>query len=241
MGFYELLLQVGGVVGFWINYGVSKHIPISTKQWHIPVAVQLIPGGLLFIGALFVLPESPRWLRSVGRLEEAERGLAHIRNLPADHTYMREELEMMDEQLAATAQYRSYGAQIKELMAKGMRNRLASAFLMMSTYTMILEMLRKFSFLTFLHFSFLLLVFQNLTGINAINYYSPRIFQSLGLVGTDAQLFGTGIYGIVKLVVTLIWAIWLIDNVGRRKLIIIGSVGAICTSLSLSLFFSASY
>ena len=74
-------------------------------------------------------------------------------------------------------------------------------------------------------------MFQNLTGINAINYYSPRIFQSLGLKGTHSQLFGTGIYGVVKLVVTFMWALWLIDAVGRRNLLIIGSIGAICEHL----------
>lgn len=72
-------------------------------------------------------------------------------------------------------------------------------------------------------------MFQNLTGVNAINYYSPRIFQSIGIVGTNAGLFGTGIYGIVKLVVTFLWSIFLIDHVGRKRLIIYGSAGAICT------------
>jgi hypothetical protein len=120
------------------NNGVSRcfnQVRSYTEriQSDIPVAVQLIPGGLLFIGAFF-LPESPRWFRSRGRLDEAQSILAFIRQLPGDHQYIQEELLMMDEQLAATAAYRSYGAQIRELAAKGMRNRLASAFAMMSKY-----------------------------------------------------------------------------------------------------------
>lgn len=37
MGFYELMLQVGGVVGFWINYAVSKNIAVSQKQWRTSI------------------------------------------------------------------------------------------------------------------------------------------------------------------------------------------------------------
>lgn len=105
----------------------------------IPVAVQLIPGGLLFLGALLILPESPRWLRSRGQLEKSASTLAHIRKLSEGDTYIQEELAMMDEQLAATAAYRSFGAQFKELGARGMRNRLASAFAMMSAFSSIIS------------------------------------------------------------------------------------------------------
>lgn len=61
MGIYELGWQVGGLVGFWINYGVSTTMAPTHEQWIIPFALQLIPAGLMFIGMFFV-PESPRWL-----------------------------------------------------------------------------------------------------------------------------------------------------------------------------------
>ncbi len=84
IGLYELGWQIGAVVGFFINYvslpslngvpaiqtftshelqGINKHIPQSNKQWIISFAVQLIPGGLLCIGTLFIT-ESPRWRAS---------------------------------------------------------------------------------------------------------------------------------------------------------------------------------
>lgn len=100
----------------------------------IPVAVQLIPGGLLFLGALFILPETPRWLRAHGHLDKSRALTAKIRNLPEDHIYIQQELAMMDEQLLASKPYSSYFAQLRELGVPGMRNRLGSAFLMMSTY-----------------------------------------------------------------------------------------------------------
>lgn len=47
----------------------------------------------------------------------------------------------------------------------------------------------------------ILMMFQQWTGTNSINYYSPQIFKSIGL-GSSAGLFATGIYGVVKVVIT---------------------------------------
>ena len=58
VGLYELGWQIGGLVGFWINYGINLHLPPNHTQWLIPFAVQLIPGGLLFLGAIWI-KESP--------------------------------------------------------------------------------------------------------------------------------------------------------------------------------------
>lgn len=74
VGLYELGWQIGGLVGFWINYGLVQTMAPSHKQWIIPFAVQLIPAGLLLIGSLWIR-ESPRWLLSKGRREEALRNL----------------------------------------------------------------------------------------------------------------------------------------------------------------------
>lgn len=59
VGLYELGWQVGGLVGFWINYGVSVNMKKSHIQWLIPFIIQIPPAAALFIGTLF-LKESPR-------------------------------------------------------------------------------------------------------------------------------------------------------------------------------------
>lgn len=74
-GLFQEFLVVGSTFAYWLDYGVALHIPTSTKQWRIPVAIQIIPGALLFIGLLF-LKESPRWLMKQGRHEEALQSLA---------------------------------------------------------------------------------------------------------------------------------------------------------------------
>ena len=70
-------------------------------------------------------------------------------------------------------------------------------------------------------------VFNQVSGINAIIYYAPRIFEMTGLGKSSAMLSSAGI-GLINLVFTLI-SLNLIDRFGRRTLMLIGSVGLIVT------------
>ncbi|MGA9387107.1 MAG: sugar porter family MFS transporter, partial [Candidatus Sulfotelmatobacter sp.] len=76
----------------------------------------------------------------------------------------------------------------------------------------------------------LIAFFNQMSGINAILYFAPRIFELTGLGAKAALLQSIGI-GITNLVFTFV-GLWLIDRLGRRTLLYIGSVGYI-TSLSL--------
>lgn len=67
--------------------------------------------------------------------------------------------------------------------------------------------------------------FNQLSGINAIIYYAPRVFEMAGL-GAQSSLLSTVGIGVVNFTFTLI-AINVIDKVGRRKLMLIGSLGLV--------------
>jgi sugar porter (SP) family MFS transporter len=73
--------------------------------------------------------------------------------------------------------------------------------------------------------AFLIAFFNQLSGINAILYFAPRIFQLAGLGAKAALLQSVGI-GVTNLVFTFV-GIWLIDRLGRRTLLFIGSFGYI--------------
>jgi hypothetical protein len=75
--------------------------------------------------------------------------------------------------------------------------------------------------------AFLFAFFNQVSGINAIIYYAPRIFGLAGLTESAALLSSAGI-GLVNLVFTLV-GLNLIDRVGRRTLMLVGSVGLIVT------------
>jgi hypothetical protein len=72
-------------------------MPSNHAQWIVPFAIQLIPGGIMAFGCFFIR-ESPRWLLSKDRREEALENLSWIRDLHIDHPYMVEEVAAMDHQ-----------------------------------------------------------------------------------------------------------------------------------------------
>jgi sugar porter (SP) family MFS transporter len=78
--------------------------------------------------------------------------------------------------------------------------------------------------------AFLVAFFNQLSGINAILYFAPRIFEMTGL-GADAALLQSVGIGVTNLIFTFT-GLWLIDRLGRRTLLYIGSFGYI---LSLGL------
>lgn len=74
-------------------------------------------------------------------------------------------------------------------------------------------------------------IFQQLSGINAIIFYAPKIFQMSGFVLAENAILASISIGIINVIMTLI-ALWLIDLVGRRPLLLIGLSGMF-VSLSL--------
>ncbi len=81
--------------------------------------------------------------------------------------------------------------------------------------------------------AFLVAFFNQMSGINAILYFAPRIFEMTGLGEKTALLQSIGI-GVTNLIFTFV-GVWLIDRLGRRTLLYIGSFGYI-VSLGLCSF-----
>jgi hypothetical protein len=88
-------------------------------------------------------------------------------------------------------------AEFKELSHKGNRNRIAIGVS--------------------------IFIFMQMAGSNAINFFSPRIFKSIGLTGTSTGLYATGIYGLVRFVAVCIAMLFIVDRFGRTKMLIAGS------------------
>lgn len=125
----------------------------SHKQWLIPFGVQLIPAGILVIGALFIR-ESPRWLFLRGRREKAIANLCWMRQLPADDIYIIEEIGAIDQALEEQRSTIGIGFW-KPFKAAGTNKKVM--------YRLFLGSMMFF--------------WQNGSGINAINYYSPTVFE----------------------------------------------------------------
>ena len=163
--------------------------------------------------AMFFQPESPRWLIQKGKVEKARSNLSTLRQLSPEHDYITWEVSTVEKQLEAEADMwanRSIFAKIKECFGAGNRHRLLLGMGLM--------------------------ILQNMSGINALNYYSPTIFTAIGFRGTEVGLLATGVFGLVKAFATLIFMMFFIDKLGRRKSMMIGSAGAI-----LALYYLGGY
>lgn len=225
VGLYECVYQTALVIAFWINYGVKIHqSDDGDAQWHIPFAIQYIFGGMCII-CMSLQPESFRWLIKAGKVEDARKALVKIRKLPADDPYINYEIQSVMEQLNEEAKIAEkdklltsgnaikktelYG-NLKELTKPGIRNRMLLGISVM--------------------------VWQNLSGINALNYYSPNIFASIGVSGNNLDLLATGVFGICKAVTNIIAILFMIDTFGRRKPLLVGSTLTFFTMIYLAIY-----
>ena len=87
--------------------------------------------------------------------------------------------------------------------------------------------------------AFAIALFNQFSGINAFLYYSKRIFVEAGLADQAALLGSIGI-GVANLIFTLL-GMYFIDRIGRKKLMIIGSIGYIISLLFVALAFFYSW
>lgn len=82
----------------------------------------------------------------------------------------------------------------------------------------------------------LLSISQQVTGINTVIYYAPKIFEFSGFTLASDAIAATLVIGIVNVLATLI-AVWLLDRVGRRILLLVGVAGMAVSLIALSIAF----
>ncbi len=194
VSFNQLALTTGILVAFLVDYALS-----SSAAWRLMFGLAAIPAVLLFAGML-TQAESPVWLVTHGRTEEAQEVLARVRS--QDH---------------------DVSGEIEEIMALGQRT---------SGYRDLLRPdIRKLVVV-----GVLLAVFQQITGINTVIYYAPTLLHQAGL-GASASLLANVGNGIVNVAMTVV-AIWLIDKVGRRVLLIGGTLGMAAALLVVAATFA---
>lgn len=81
-----------------------------------------------------------------------------------------------------------------------------------------------------------LAVFQQITGINTVIYYAPTILQFAGFHSASSAILATVGVGIVNMVMTIV-ALFLVDRVGRRPLLLIGVAGMVLSLAALGVSF----
>jgi SP family galactose:H+ symporter-like MFS transporter len=154
------------------------------------LALAAIPSIALVIG-MWLLPDSPRWLISKSKVEQARKILQRARTSSA----VGPEITDIQESL-------------KKQGVSGMKGLFAPSLRMPMIVGLGLA------------------VFQQITGINTVIYYSPTIFKFAGIASVGpAILAGAGLTMVMGLFHML--AIFLLDRVGRRPLLLVGVAGQI--------------
>ncbi|KAI5808643.1 general substrate transporter [Peziza echinospora] len=210
VGIHEVSFQISAVIGFWMGFIVEKFL-IGRVQYMVLVGGQLIPGIILLVAAVVILPESPRFLVSIGRNEKARDVLGYLRYLPITDENITSELEEIitchqvsvpsKESPPSTStmdKLRTNGYYLL-FKSKQMRNRVFLGCIMM--------------------------FFLNLTGAVALNSYLPSILKQLGIQGRSKALLLTGVFSLVKCFTVTISSIWFVDRYGRKVLLVISAVG----------------
>ncbi|KFY31838.1 hypothetical protein V493_00751 [Pseudogymnoascus sp. VKM F-4281 (FW-2241)] len=192
-GLYQLFIVVGIMLSYWINYGCLVHLK-GDAQWGVALGMQSIPPFLLFFTMLFC-NESPRWLAKQDQWEKAQETLQTLRQLPMEHPYLQEEFNDMAMQL-----------EHERLLVGG------DSFWSLQKEMWTIPGNRKRALI-----SIGLMICQQMTGTNAINYYAPQIFENMGITGSQNGLFATGVYGIVKVLGVAFFLVFMADSLGRRR------------------------
>ncbi|KAH7094719.1 general substrate transporter [Paraphoma chrysanthemicola] len=202
-------------LGFFINYGVSKNMTQGRSQWQIVQAIPLIPVGAALL-ASFMIPESPRWLATKNRHEECMTAIARLRGLSRDDPTIIIEYERVE--LEANVLVEMTGASIIDTAKECF-----TIYTLRSRYLLVISM----------H------LIAQWTGGNGITYYISDIFQYAGIRGSQTSLITSGAYGVVKLVVTMIFAWGLIDRIGRRRCFLAGLTLQGATHIYMAIYFGA--
>ncbi|KXN84708.1 High-affinity glucose transporter SNF3 [Leucoagaricus sp. SymC.cos] len=213
----QLAITFGIMISFWIDYGTNYIGGTGVGQheaaWRLPLALQLAPAVVLGVGILF-MPFSPRWLVNQGRDDEALAVLSRARGLPPGADLVRIEfLEIRAQHL--------FEKEVSEEKFPDYQDGSWSSNLKLGLYGY-LSLIRERHLLYRVAVGSLTMFFQQWTGVNAILYYAPIIFQNLGLTGNATSLLATGVVGIVMFLAT-IPAVLFVDQLGRKPVLISGA------------------
>ncbi|KAF7543473.1 hypothetical protein G7Z17_g10719 [Cylindrodendrum hubeiense] len=198
----ELAINIFGVMlAYWTDYGMS--FVLNESQFRFPLALQIL-FALVTLAGILALPESPRWLVAHDRHDEAREILwavnKNAKQITKDDAGISRNLAEIQHAIREereAAQTSSFKAMFKNGDQK---------FL----YRTLLGIGGQFM--------------QQLSGINLITYYAPVIFQKSVGMSQRMSLLLAGFNGIAYFFSSLI-PIWIIDRLGRRKLMLFAAAG----------------
>ncbi|KAH7028857.1 general substrate transporter [Microdochium trichocladiopsis] len=198
-------VAIGTLIAYWIDYGCT-YGP-EAFVWRFPIAFQCVFAMVVLV-LMTRLPESPRWLLTKGRTEEAAVVLAGLAGMAPNSAVITEEVQVIEEAIRASG-HKGGITPFSALFEGGPMQSFRRMVLGASSQMM-----------------------QQLSGCNAVIYYFPILFQtSIGTSHNLALLLGGVNMVVYSIFATTSW--FAVERIGRRKLFLIGTVGQ-CLSMVLT-------
>ncbi|MCU4677013.1 sugar porter family MFS transporter [Catenovulum sp. 2E275] len=212
---YQFQIVFGILIAFVSNYFISG---FADWDWRLMLGIETLP-AVVYLLMVLKVPESPRWLilhkndvqtsrkilTEIGE-QNIDQVISEIKESKTSDTDIKQAKQVLNQ-----VETHNVAHEISDIIEEKKQNAHAGLFS------------KKYSFPIML--AFLLAFFNQLSGINFILYYAPRVFEMAGLDASASLLSSTGI-GLTNLIFTMA-GLYLIDMLGRKTLMLIGSVGYI--------------
>ncbi|OJJ64226.1 hypothetical protein ASPSYDRAFT_84248 [Aspergillus sydowii CBS 593.65] len=208
---------IGVVIGYFAGYGASIHLSDKNDtQWILPQSSQLMMAGVLLLASLGCV-ESPRHLVRKGCTDKASDAVTRLRRLPHGSPRIEEELQIFQNQATASqaTNQQWFSLEPWKLLFGQAANRSRLLFLVAA------QLLSQWS------------------GTNAITTYTPKFFSLLSVTGNSETLLTTSIFGVVKLVAGTVSAIFFVDRVGRKRVLLSGITLQLLALLYVAIYITA--
>ena len=196
--FIEGALLGGGVmISYWLDFAFY-FLRWNSVQWRFPIAFQIVFCIVIIIG-IMIMPESPRWLVKKNRVEEAESVLARVYGKPRDDPEVQQELHTLVDAIQLNEQ-RLGPFRYREMLETGPSQNFYRTVLGMGGQCM-----------------------QQWTGINNLTYYANTVFKMVQPDDIISRIL-VCCSGVLHFLAASA-AVFFIDLIGRRHLMIWGAFG----------------
>ena len=207
----QIMIIIGLTIAFVVNYFLAQSAGESTasywagiEAWRWMYLMQAVP-AVIFLVALFFIPESPRYLVSKGRDEKALQVLTSLYGSDVARG-------KLDEIRATYAE--DHRPRLSDIKGNGL-----------------------FGIRPIVWTGIMLAVFQQLVGINVIFYYGETLWKLAG-VSEEAALQRNILSGVVSIAACIV-TIMVIDKIGRKPLLLIGSAGMAVSLFAMAYAFNS--
>ncbi|KAH6676928.1 lactose permease [Plectosphaerella plurivora] len=198
---YNTIWYLGAIIAAWTCFGTLENLSGET-QWRLPLGLQcLMPGTLLF--TVWLVPESPRWLISKEKYEQANKVLTKYHgNGNEDDEFVRWEFAEITNTLRHEREAASSNGWMELVRTKGNRKR---CYLIIATA-----------------------IFSQCSGNGLVSYYLSVILGTIGIRDSKTQALLNGGLMIWCWLISLVSAFF-VDRLGRRFLFLFAGVGMLLT------------